>query len=816
MESVQMTRRNHMSVNAGDVTYIFGDNGFISDVILELDENEKVNLAGKDFSSVSISLPGKGALTPFIPSDIKPRRSRFQEAELIEFDSILWKDSKGRAVPGMRLALRYEFWPCGTAFVNAFFNVESSSACDMKEFAVKTSLALEKFSELRWGCLRRPATTDGALIQLQAPERFLKRGENRSADKEIIPLMNFNVCSANGHAAYVEMFFEGQNSIAETKDDNSTQLKWDRKGNATIAWNFIGSETCVNRRERPWQWCNQWGWIIKGADKVRRKPPFHMYHYLDNYQRYPTPKAVDRIADSGADVIIIHENWRFNIQEGSVPYKPELFKKFVDRAHKRGLRVCTYVRGNEQPSMLESTAEWFERLLKKNYDGLYMDYGGPFHEILPSNEVYPGGRIFFRRHFLSLRSIRERVGKDGLFFSHTGPFFSGLGLTGGNMDGYVSGEGEGGVMVNSRLEHEYFSMASVCTGTMWTAAFPAYSTPKMLPFLAAAGQYPHSPLGTQFLSSSLSHPQEPGLNDAAFRPVWKLWRFFRNERDIRIFNDYNSSGVFSGSDADTGHYLMISKDSKKALLTVSNFSGKARSVSCAVDWKKASFDIKKMKAAWILSPRQDSPGKAVKASPSAKNFSFELEPYGVAGVVFDISAAALEKEIKDFNMPYLPPSADNRKHIAYVSEQKKLRYGSAPAKEIYIKIAVRDIPLNYEYSLFYDLYLNSMELGEFDSKGNFKRIGWISADGLVKNEPKPEKYIWPCHSSPWIPLHKTLKKGSHELGVRSIHFGKPFYSFIDVVLSDKPADGAPGAKTLYFLNELEPDRSFVRWKSEIK
>ena len=132
--------------------------------------------------------------------------------------------------------------------------------------------------------------------------------------------------------------------------------------------------------------------------------------------------------------------------------------------------------------------------------------------------------------------------------------------------------------------------------------------------------------------SSLSQPSDPGLNDTAVKPLWKLWRFFRNERNIRIFNDYNSAGIFSPS-RGVGHYLMISEDSRRALLILCNFENAENEISCTVNWEKTSFPVHEMSCAWKLQPTESSPGKAEPCSSPSEPFRFTLGAYDVCGVI---------------------------------------------------------------------------------------------------------------------------------------------------------------------------------------
>lgn len=529
-----------------------------------------------------------------------------------------------------------------------------------------------------------------------------------------------------------------------------------------------------------------------------------MYHYFDNYERYPSDSALDNMAKWGADVLVLHENWRFDIQNGGVPANRQAFLKTIRKAHELGIRVALYIRGNEN-SVMDGACEWFDRYLKKDFDGLYMDYGGPFHQNIP-DESFPGGRIPFKEYYLRMKALRTRIGEDGLFFGHTGTSYSALWYTKG-IDGYVSGEGEGGIMVSNRNNHEYYSMASVSPGTMWTGAFPAYSTAKMRPFLVAAGQYPHSPLGEQFQTSSLAHPREPGVNDIAFRPAWKIWKPFRNERNITVLNDYNSSGVFKTDAKNVGFYLMVSHDAKRALLCVANFSESENQFHLSLNHELCAFSSAGKKA-WRLTPTENSPGKADEVN--ADDFSFCLKKWDVGAILIESDVSEGLKHIAEFETSYPNLSKENIRHLTYLEEQKSVR-NVGPCKSCSIRLSTPNTNQPYEYSLIYDLYYNAMALVEFLPDGSKKRLGWISQRGFTEEQPNPEDYIWPDVTSPAISLEKILGPGDHFVGIESVHYDAPFYSFISVEVTTDTAQ----PQVIRFANELEPNREFIRWHVSI-
>jgi hypothetical protein len=787
--------------------------GFPSRIVLLEDTGAETVLMKNNNAQMRITLTDGRSLIPcFTPECTLSHYNTNEGAERVEFRRLLWTDASGKTIENFIMSIRYEFWPDGTTFVKAFFMAEDNNPPAIQGFELAMPVETSAFDNVRWGFFPRPAAeVDGAFIQTIATARFIESGNNKSFDGTIIPNINFNCFRKKSPGVYAEFFMEGQNSLSGKPDDNSTTVTWNNQEQAVINWNF--QKTHCQNRQRPWQWQNQWGWLITPAPTSRRFPPLRAYHYFDNYKRYPDAKQISKMAEAGADLLILHENWRLDAQNDGVPYNSEKFNTVVKEAKKHHMRMAVYIRGNEL-SGKEEACDWFDGILEKDRDGLYMDYGGPIHETEPPDERFQGGRIAFRRHFLKIRSYRQRVGKRGILLSHTGPFFSALGMTGGNVDCYVSGEGERGVLIKGRMEHEYFSEAFVSPGSMWTAAFPEYGTSVMVPFLATAGQLPHCPLGTQFKSSSLSHYGEPGINDRYLRPLWKLWGLFKDECDITCFNDYNCYGVLTHDSQETGGNLMISHDKKTALLIISNFYTKTRDVKTEVDWSLTGFDPDKT-TIWQCCPTMESP-HLPELYPNSRIFETELAGHGVAGWLLSVDSCRAENALKFYKTPYPKLDEADIEHLQLVEAQKKLRNEPIPSSELFLKVTIPELSTPYEDSLYWDLYDNKLELGVFDHDGSFQRLGWISKCGFEKAEPTTKAYIWPGQVSPWIPLHDLLQKGEHNMGIRSIHSDSPFYSFITITLSSRKDDESAQADTLFFMNELEPHREFITWKITLK
>jgi len=774
-------------ITCGNLTYVFGDDGFPAEIRLP-EELEFHNLLARP-AGLTITLGDGRVLRPVRTdrTEITDRNSDI--ARLVEFVDLALADDSGKIEPGLHFYLKHELFNDGTAFTDAFFLGDGEVRPPMKGFELAMPLSFTAFDTVRWSLAYRPKKIDGALIQTSAPERELPPGENRVFEHGIIPLAGFNLWSKEGPSCYAEFFMEGDNVPAGNPADNESSVTW-QDGNPLLRWNFLTKETCP--LSGPWQWRNRWGWVVAPAPRRRRRPPLPMYHYFDNLEHYPTDEAMEAIAATGVDVLILHENWRADVQNGGQPYDPVRLRQIIETAHRHGLRVMLYIRGNE-PSVVEENADWFPHLLQYNRDGLYTDCGGPFHWRIPPNEKFQGGCVCFRRHYLDNLARRKIVGPDGLFYTHTGPMFSALGMTGGTLDGYVSGEGERGLLVRSRLDHAYFSMAAVCPGTMWTAAFPEYGEPRMVPFLAATGQSPHIPLGTQFPSSSLSHPPAPGINDVNFRPLWKLWRLMKDAENLRILCDYNCKGIFARSE-QVSHYLMSAGN--RHVCIFANFTDSELEIDPSIDRAAAGLPEG---PAYLCLPTVQSPGRALPFDGK----SFVLGPYGVGAVCIG------EFDFSEYEKPYPPLPAPCRKHLEKVERQRRGRAGNGAAPEWFVRIRVPDLPVAYELSMMVDLYDNRFELCDVTG-GENRKLGYFSLKGFQTEMPPKEDFIVNGTCSDWLPLRKIVGDGAHKLMIRSLHRGdryyinSPFYSFLILEVARRP--GEPEYE-IEFMNELESDRS---------
>ena len=772
--------------------------------------------------------------TPRIGGKSVVEAERLDGRAVVHMDALEWRDDRGEAVPDFRADLRFELWDDGTAFANFFFVCESCDGPDIDSFSFEVRPDVSGFESVKWSVLRRSATVNAADILPVRAERFLDPGEERRDDGALFADVSFDCFSPGKVSRYLEFFVEGHSTLSGIGDGCSSSVTWE-DGGPVVRWEFQ-KPRYRHHAGRPWQLRNQFGWVVAAPPTRRALPPLRMYHYLSNRHHQPTPACVRKMAAAGADVLVLHECWRSDVINGGAAHDPQALRAAIAAAHECGMRVALYVRGNEQAEVEEKT-DWFPRLLERGRDGLYMDFGGACGLITPPNVDYVGGRIHFRGWYLAARERRGRVGDYGLVFAHTGPAFSAVGMTGGLVTGYISGEGERGLMVRSRRHHSFFSCSGVVQGTMWTAAFPEYGSPAMVPHLAATGQYPHVPLGTQWETSSLSHPDEPGTSDRHLRPLWRIWGLFAGERDVAVGTwDNGFAGI--GTDSDlTGFYAMRAKDGA-LLVVVSNFAPDRRTARIEAD--TAALGIPDVFGAFAFTPGMDSPGVAAtlptprgRGQPgrAADRFPFDLPGYGVGALLFAPPTPKWAARIANFAKPYPEPDAFDNAFLERVARQKRLRDDPPAWREVWMRVSVPNLATPYEESLWWDTMAAHVELREKGKDGATHPLGWISPDSAAllrerpavaaDTPPSPGRndagIVWPGQSSPWIPLHATLGPGLHELETHSViaASGLSFYSWIQIDLSPSPSPDADGAYRLEFLNELEPDRESIRWKTRI-
>lgn len=243
---------------------------------------------------------------------------------------------------------------------------------------------------------------------------------------------------------------------------------------------------------------------------------YHWINYLDTEATagwYPTSEVIDRMVSHKATMLILHQHWMRQGGNNGYPHADyhvarddKALRAMVKYAHRCGLRVGFYMRGVERYGL---DAGFFERYLRRNFDGLYVDWAGPqatsHHERRLPVEPETGDRHFSpdgsvlpaRAYFLHTRRLRETVGEKGFLICHMGSLNGGI-LATLALDGYLPGE--------TGADHKAFAdrdlavfkgMQGGVTCTPWTLDSAAFRTPEAMAKMAAWGFYPHVGMGIQ-------------------------------------------------------------------------------------------------------------------------------------------------------------------------------------------------------------------------------------------------------------------------------------------------------------------------------
>ncbi len=724
--------------------------------------------------------------------------SEKENSQILEFTDLPFADSDGNAVADFHLSLRHELFADGAFFTTVMFHAETSEPPQIRDFTLTKKLSGAGFADIKGIVFPRKGNFSSTDIQSVTSRQVINRGETLDLGCNQLTNAGFYCVKESGESSYREFFLEGGNTLSGNIADGGSTITW-QEGSPAVVWNFQKNPT--PELHRPFSWRNRYGARIVPPPRERHLPPQQIYQYIDNYKHYPDDDELQAVIDSGCSMFVFHSNWRRDAKNGGVPYHAARFKTLVDKLHQHNIRVLLYTRGNER-EIVEESAAWFDNCLQRDFDGLYIDYAGALAHNQVPDEDYPGGMTPFYRYYRNFARLREKVGANGVLILHTGAEFCNLAM--GLADGYISGEAERGALIKSRAEYLFHTLAPAVTGTLWSAAFPEYSSRKIIPFIASAGQAPHSPLGIQFKSSSLAHPPVPGINDAVYRPLWRLWEIFRDKKDLRIFTDYNSGGVFSAD--GYGHYLMIAPEGDSALLIVSSFGAGEEEIK--VEWQKCGFDPRGKKC-FFLAPQTDSPGTAEIRVPEKLTVSFGEYP----AVAFYFGSD--EAKIAAFARPYPAETPQIAAYSALLDRERKLRCRKASEKNI-IRIYVdNSICTSLENSNFFDLFDNRLFLVEKLSGDTFNTLGEIGRTKFYPagSEAPESDLLRPRETSSAIDLNKILAPGRHQLAVYSEHGGIPFYSLINVLICD--AQSGNDSDTLTFRNEIDHNRAFLSWECEI-
>ena len=160
-----------------------------------------------------------------------------------------------------------------------------------------------------------------------------------------------------------------------------------------------------------------------------------IYHWINAGKSgaawYPSNEDVDKMAQAGANVLILGNGWRKpNTYESA---SADDLKRVAAACRAKGFRVALAMRGEDYP-MLERDTAWFTDALRKDVDGLYVVHPGFLYS--PTNpNAYPvkiageeiaalgsgKNHIDAWANFLWSKKLRNLVGPNGFLVGETDP-----------------------------------------------------------------------------------------------------------------------------------------------------------------------------------------------------------------------------------------------------------------------------------------------------------------------------------------------------------------------------------------------------------
>lgn len=794
--------KQDVSVKFQDYSIEFTPNGggFPSKIaqVLRRDKVEQVVATEKPWMQLQFADGSQSY--PFLPEDMEPsRRQEPDGTTYLLFSGIPWK-MDGNVLDDWTLDIEYELHNDGVGFITATVINDGKVKPDVKDFLLQIPMNFGDDQNVLYHYWLRPQDIDGGAIQAYSKSIYneLSQKESITVPGMLLPVMGFDFGKQHRLYRRIEWFMEEQVSLQEEKPTNTqTQLDWTAEG-PVLTYSFATEGMkCTNN---PYVWTNRFGFTLTQTPKMRQKAPIRLYHQMDAYTRYPTDAQIAKMAAEGADMLILHEAWRKNMRNGGAPWNEKEFRRVIDTCHRHGIRVAPYIRGNED-SAQENQCGWFDLYFKKNYDGLYVDYGGP-HCYVEKNGLYPGGRVGFHKHYKVIQSLRQRVGEDGTIILHIGPFFGGTVLP-SLVDAFCSGECEKGKMIETRTAHAHYSKSTMAPTSLWTAAFPSYRTNKICPHAVVTGQFPHVSLGVQIPSSSLANPVETG-NATYMRTIWRYFGLMKEEKNISFANDICDDAFVCDCDlTGVGEYTMT--DGSRLLL-VGNFADHQR--MCKVSGFAMPSEKQKC---WLLFANED--GCRVEPCDAAQQFAWMLPAYGTAGILFAEGNEKWQGRLAEFVKPYPEKDEADLAFDRQVQEMGKLRSEPMSGKKMYMQMYIPFSNPTWEKPLWDDLYETTLyRLFATDSNGNQKDLGYVSKAGLTKEIPALEDRPWQLESSPWISLHDKLPTGCWNMELHAYRVDEDYYSLAEVHLKTAKEESAV---VLTYMGELDEDRSRLTFKINI-
>lgn len=537
----------------------------------------------------------------------------------------------------LEVTQEFEIHEEGALFCNMAVLTPGGKRVDLKDCSLNIGIRTGDAKSSRWGCFTREPKYKRDYSTLHAFVGFnLFRELGDGIDvRELYPFVSLDLGweSTRFFANHFEFLMEDWTEYKDGPKEQTRTVVKREGGDWSLRWHFHDGDTLPITG--PYRYRNRWGMMFgrartqseADADPAVRNTLLgcRICHCMYPYARQgdtwpwvsmpikqiaeqppqlfvgnPELSRVDEAKAMGADTMIIHQFWMTNPGSNNepiadyIPFDRKWLKAFVDRSHKKGMRVLFYGRGTE---MWQMFSPFFEEFLEKDRDGLYIDWNTPFcMGYVKCSPLHVSAHNYF--HFA--KRMRARVGAGGALIGHTGNANQ---LAYATFDAAIGGEFSvrHDELLNRPDSTAYFAYLNCMGGHLISGNLPdriLFSSPKAAAVCAAFGM--------------ASHPfMEPGVTFAdrvAFiKPLWDSLAALPG-RPARLHNPAYIPTRAVSMGTEQLYPSLWQSDTGKALLLVTNLGAEAASGSVEVNFKE--LGLKKNAVIKPLAIEGTAPGTA--------------------------------------------------------------------------------------------------------------------------------------------------------------------------------------------------------------
>jgi hypothetical protein len=654
----------------------------------------------------------------------------------------------------INVVLDYTVYETGVLFCDINIKyANNATPTVIKKCGLGMTVPVNPFKWFRWWCFKRPELAvlehdeAGTLMTMSVGETGLDRFKTRRDSRRIAgcldPYIGMDFGRTERFSNHIEFFLEKWEAFGTNDRRKTGNVFVQKDGRMSCRWEILNSPATIAPGTA---YSNTWGIAVSRSPQKSKAVGQRIYHWFES-GKPPGIDLVDRMAKFGASVLCLHESsWPTHPARcDEVKDKPYM-RRLIARCHANGIRVMFYSRLYEDGLK----KNWFGEVLKRNYDGIYIDGGTPWC-ILEKDYRFP-----VKRYYRIMRMVRQIVGAHGLFISHTGPWITAVGQD--LVDGYLSGEQERGHLMDDIESNLFYTSQSLSIPMIWTGAFAQYRSPRAVAFYAGIGEFPHVNLGAQ-LPGPLTHPKDPAFRQYII-PLWLMWKSVPMERSVLFSINNHPPVVKHSSDAFLAAVYRISQ--KYLLVTLGHLEeNSTKQDILKLDRKKlgmkGKYDVYCLKGNdyWdftvdLLPERTEG---TIATDP--------VEPYGIRGYLLVQGKTPL------YLQNYLKMLQSKEKHppryyLEFVSGKKNdadsIRHIPGGWKTMHLRF---DIPSTI-LGRFKGYYKIKVWNAEFSMTA--KTVGYLSARGIKTTLPQPPDYIDRMpgeYDSGWIEFSRFLKSGNN-------------------------------------------------------